>query len=161
MMNVFTKLVAFPRGKTKETRDTTVICYFDLLFVKNVPHILEKIFLNLDFDSFNECLRVKITWNKVLNSQSFQKRAKLVFQKDIADYEQRLWRAAKKGDAGVVKRLLENPMLDVNHMEKEWVWSEISTTPLTMAAKYGHGDVAKLLINKGGKKTHASPTMLM
>ena len=41
-------------------------CSFDTLFTKNVPHIMEKIFLSLDPASFKACLDVSKSWNEVL-----------------------------------------------------------------------------------------------
>ena len=82
-MSYFTKLMALLWGETKDTKETTGPCHFQILFTKNVPHILEKIFLNLDLESFNECLRVNKAWNEILNSKSFQKKARIVFQKEL------------------------------------------------------------------------------
>ena len=56
---------------------------FDTLFAKNVPHILEKIFLSLDYESFKACQRVNNSWNVLLTSASFIKKARTLFQKGI------------------------------------------------------------------------------
>ena len=50
-------------------------CAFDMLFAKNVPHILEKIFLSLDLKSYKACLKVNSTWHRILTSESFCKKA--------------------------------------------------------------------------------------
>ena len=42
-------------------------CAFGTLFTRNVPHILERIFLSLDYYSFNECLNVNKAWNGLLH----------------------------------------------------------------------------------------------
>ena len=52
---------------------------FDLLFKKNVPHILEKIFLYLDYESYKSCLMVDKTWNHFLTSESFKRIGKSTF----------------------------------------------------------------------------------
>ena len=52
---------------------------FDLLFRKNVPHILEKIFLYLDYESYKSCLMVNKRWNQFLTSDSFKRIGKSTF----------------------------------------------------------------------------------
>ena len=49
---------------------------FDTLFNKNVPHILEKIFFSLDYDSFETCTKVCTTWDELLSSESYQNRSR-------------------------------------------------------------------------------------
>ena len=162
-MSFFAKLLAFFKafftGKTKDTTPvlqytSTRPCYFEMLFTTNVPHILENIFLSVDFDSFNECLRVNSAWNKLLNSQSFQKKARSVFQKEIPEYECKLWIASRNGKAKEVRRLLSNRMLDVDHVKAEWF--KDATTPLSMAAKCGHLNVVILLLGRGADPNKAT-----
>ena len=43
-------------------------CAFDKLFTNSVPHILEKVFFSLDYNSFKSCLEVSRTWNEQLTS---------------------------------------------------------------------------------------------
>ena len=59
-----------------ETKDTMDYCTFDTLFSKNVPHLLEKIFLSLDYKSYKRCLEVSKLWNDLLTSKSFQRKGK-------------------------------------------------------------------------------------
>ena len=54
-------------------------CRFGLLMSGNFPHIWEKIFLTLDYESFKTCLRVCKTWAEVLRSEPFNKKAQSVF----------------------------------------------------------------------------------
>ena len=140
---------------TKVTIEASGQCYFDLLLSKNVPHILEKIFFSLDFESFNNCLRVNNTWKKQLNSQSFPKKARYVFQKEIFEYEHMLCMAAMKGEVAVVRSLLSNPMLDVDH----WcgLHSIDSIGALSIAAANGHTEVVELLLDGGADPNKASP----
>ena len=63
--------------------DTEDTCAFDKLLKKNVPHIPQKIFLCLDFESFKSCLKVSNDWNRLLMTESFQRKAENVFFKDV------------------------------------------------------------------------------
>ena len=56
---------------------------FDTLMTKNVPHILEKIFLSLDYESFKACGKVNNKWKGLLTSESFKTRAELEFKDEI------------------------------------------------------------------------------
>ena len=146
IMSFFKKIVALICGEKEELY--TGPCYFDILFTKNVPHVLEQILFSLDYGSFKRCLRVNKAWNKLLNSESFQKKSRHIFQKEInLECERRLWKASKDGQIEEVRSLLLNKMLDVNHEEEEW-WSDHDDSydswyfkdpygPLSMATKYG------------------------
>ena len=50
----------------------TALGSFDPLFSKNVPHILEKIFSALDYDSFLACHIVCKVWNNLLSLESYR-----------------------------------------------------------------------------------------
>ena len=50
------------------------------LFPRNVPHIIEKIFFYLDYESYKKCHEVNSTWFELLTSDSYQKKAKAVFR---------------------------------------------------------------------------------
>ena len=65
-------------------------CAFDKLFTKSVPHILEKIFLSLDYKSFKTCLDVSKTWRDLLNSDSFSAKVRLVFHNELVGEEKKL-----------------------------------------------------------------------
>ena len=56
---------------------------FDKLFSRNVPHILEKIFFSLDYESYKNCLEVSDTWEELLMSEKYQKKGKAAFQDDL------------------------------------------------------------------------------
>ena len=69
---------------------------FDLLLETYVPHIWEKIFLSLDYDSFKNCLKVSKAWNDVFHTESFQ--AKLISKflwMDINNTERMAWKSTK------------------------------------------------------------------
>ena len=115
--------------------------HFNSLFTKSVPHILEKIFFALDYKSFKECLEVSNSWNNLLTSERFQRVGQSVFGVDI---EKELWNASRDGNTAEVKRILSIYRVDVN-----CVVGMIYSTPLTVAAKYGHKDVVRILLLKG------------
>ena len=48
-------------------------CVFDQLRSKTVPHILEKIFFALDYESYKICFEVSTTWRRLLTSEPFQR----------------------------------------------------------------------------------------
>ena len=114
-----------------------------VLFTKNVPHILEKIFLSLDFESYKTCLEVSSTWKRLLTSESITKRAKDVFHDDIQKDQKKLYHASGEGNAKEVKRFLFPGMLDVNCIVRAY------GTPMCMASSWGHSNVVQLLLNAG------------
>ena len=122
---------------------------FDVLLTRNVPHILEMIFLSLDYESFKSCLEVSNTWMKMLRSESFNKRAKYLFQKEIAQDEVKLWQKSWAGDKNGVKRLLLIGLLDVNHVQIDFYKPQNALTSLGAAASEGHKQVVQVLLEKG------------
>ena len=120
-------------------------CAFDMLFSKNVPHLLEKIFFFLDYKSYKMCLQVNIVWNDVLTSPSFQVKGKSVFHRDLLRDVSVLMKAAKKGDKDKARELLSTGMMNVDSGIADFM----SRSALAMAAYFGHTDVVQLLISKG------------
>ena len=98
-------------------RDT---CAYDKLFTKSVPHIHEKIFFFLDYESFKNCKVVCKEWNDFLTSEPFQNKAQSVYfykikqekyklityKTEIVANERKLFDCIKKGNAGEVNGLL-------------------------------------------------------
>ena len=150
-------------------------CAFDKLFTKSVPHILEKIFFSLDYESYKESLKVSDTWNKLLLSESYLKIGKTVFRDEISKDQEKLNNAANNGNTTEVKKLLSSGMLDVNR-EHGFILDtpllkaagnrvmiqllldrganpnksqKYGVTPLHKAAHHGHKAVIKLLLDKG------------
>ena len=70
--------------------DTEGTCPFDKLLKTNVPQIHEKIFLQLDLESFKSCLKVSNEWNKLLLTESFQQKAEYVFLEDAMRQKEKL-----------------------------------------------------------------------
>ena len=124
--------------------DKMVACDFDRLFTTNVPHVLEKIFWSLDYNSFKTCLMVNKSWRELITTEKFSKR----FRKDM---RRELMQAAQDGNADIIKSQLSNfsIVVDVNHV------TEKNETPLLKAAGRGHIDVVKLLLDQGAKQIMA------
>ena len=131
-------------------------CAFDTLFTKNVPHILERIFFSLDYESFKICVKVCNTWHGLLTSESFLVKAKCRFP-DIERDEHLLWLYSKHGNKKEVGKLLSILILDVN-------CSRDGSTPLHEAAMQGHKHVVQLLMDSGAdheRENHWGRTPLL
>ena len=119
---------------------------FDTLFNKSVPHILEKIFFSLDYDSLMTCRRVCRTWNSLLLSESYQRRSEELLEekKKKKKSEEELSQFSKEGNVEEVRNLLSSGM-DPNFKS---IYCYLKT-PLHYAASNGHIEVAKLLLGAG------------
>ena len=109
---------------------------FDLLFQQSVPHILEKIFLNLDYDSFKSCLLVNETWRNLVNSEPFKRMGK-------SKFEEWLLKAASAGQADAVHHLLQLGA------EPNIKGKGSGRTPLHWAAILNKIDIVRLLLDAG------------
>ena len=128
----------------KQDFDSSDSCAFNMLFTKSVPHILETIFLSLDYESFKECLKVSKVWNQLLTSESYLLKGKLKFQKEIRKDQCILaFQAVCYGNIGRVQRLLSSGMLDINFILPN------GTTALHQAVFQDHHDIVNLLIERG------------
>ena len=136
-------------------------CAFDTLFMRNVPHILEKIFFSLDFVSFCNCLVVSISWKNVLLSESFLKMGRHMFHREIEASQWELFVAAENGRIDVLRRLLSVKILDIDCLRKvpdglahirtmtEHMVSCDFVTPLQHAIRYRQKEAVELIIEKG------------
>ena len=79
---VFIPILWISKGQTKQ-ETMAPACEFDRLFTKKVPHIHEKIFFSLDYESFKNCVEVSKSWNDLLTSDNFLRRGKSVFFENI------------------------------------------------------------------------------
>ena len=130
-----------------ETQVTSTIGLFD----RAVPHILEKIFFCLDYESYKKCLKVNRSWRELLASASYLKKAKDFFKEEIWNDESKLCLVAGGGDLFEVKKVL-NPLMDVNCV-RGWY----KDTPLLKAFRTVESrdtDIYKLLLEAG-----ANPNM--
>ena len=120
---------------------------FDKLLNKNMPHILEEIFLSLDFQSFKNCHRVCKAWNGFLSAKSLHQKAK----KLLSHNNQRLRLALTEGNANKLERILSNGMVDVNDKVALHKMTEetIGPLPLSLASYRGYRDVVQLLLKAG------------
>ena len=123
---------------------------FDNSFTKSVPHILEKILLFLDYETFKKCSKVSIAWNEILMSKSFQRKAKSVFQEEIEKDQEDLWWAVKKSNTEEIMELLNSGFLDVDFIYHSRTHIR-SSLLLSNAAVHAHIDVVKLLLDKGAE----------
>ena len=126
---------------------------FSTLFARHVPHIFEKIFFPLDFESFKNCMEVSNAWKKLLTSESFAVTARTLFHTEIVEDEQKLGYASNQGDTRAVKRLLSSRLLDVN-----CAWGIKKFTPLCGAAHHGHKEVIQILLDNGADLNEADKT---
>ena len=132
-------------------------CGFATLFSKNVPHILEKIFSYLDYNSYKKCLEVNKSWKELLTSEKYKLKGKSVFNKDILKDECKLLEASQRGDQEEVRTLLLSGMVNVNGSPSH-LFSAMSV--LSVAAHHGHVDVVRLLLESGADPNKASKDYL-
>ena len=149
---------------------------FDTLFTKMRPHIIEKICLSLDYESFKNCLEVNKAWRGALTSKTCLKKARSAF-KEISRDEKELHRNSKDNKTAEVRKLLSIGLVDVDCLEDGWTplhrgggyygLKNVAQlllaagadpnkpsvgrryTPLHDAARGGHKDVAQLLLDSG------------
>ena len=121
-------------------------CAFAKLYTRNVPHSLEKILFSLDYESFKTCLNVNDAWHKLLSSEAFQKKAKLVFHVEISNDENALWHAASNNNVKEVTSLLSTGWLNIN-----FEGGFLNTTQLHIATMYGHKNIVELLLERGAR----------
>ena len=162
-------LLSFLSGKFLLGSDPWLVpCEFDRLLTKSVPHIFEKIFFSLDYESFKNCRNVCQAWKELFASKRYCKREKQILQDErhllsgeanAAEVKRLLMRgvspnvkdrrgmtpliaAAKKGNKDMVQMLLDRGA-EPNMIDKH------GKTPLIVAVRHSHKDVAKLLLNRG------------
>ena len=138
---------------------------FVTLFSKDFPHIVEKIFFSLDYESYKNCMKVNSEWADLLTSERYETKAKVVFRVKIWEYERelrvmeyerqrhraerQLQRAARMNDIDQARIILESGMVDV---DCGWVYGY---TPLFEAVTKGHKEMARFLVSKGANSSQS------
>ena len=122
------------------TRSPTI----NKLLAKNVPQIIEKIFLSLDFHSFKNCIKVNSSWKQLLISDTFKKKWKVVYHQEILDLEIKLLWASQTGHMSVVEKLISCAMIDVNCVGRVQ-----DKSPLHYTALLGRADMVQVLLDAG------------
>ena len=123
-------------------------CAFDKLFSINVPLILEKIFFHLDYDSFQQCLRVNKAWTELISSDLYLEKAKSMFEEDILEAQEKLWQWSFRGNIKEVKSCLQKLFVDVN-LNLGGMNGYIVCPAISVAADNGHKEVVQVLLDHG------------
>ena len=132
-------------GNNMLTRD------FDTIFTKARPHILEKISLSLDYNTFKNCLEVNEAWRTILTAKTFRKKAKSLFREEILEDVKKLMTASGNGKVEEVRKLVSIGLVDIDYVDDKHGW-----TPLHSAAFHGHKDVVQLLLDRGSDPNKAN-----
>ena len=134
-------------------------CAFDMLFTKNVPQVLEKIFFSLDYMSYRTCRNVSKNWHELLTSERLQRRMISVYDDRYWEEQNKLLQLSKQhGTVNEVRRLLSNGMVSVNCRYKSLREAEegsSGSTPLGEAVAACNINVAMVLLRAG-----ADPNMI-
>ena len=141
-----------------DTGVTVDTCSFDLLFARSVPHILEKIFFSMDYQSFTSSMKVNKTWNHMLTSEPYLTWTKTRMN-EKKENDKKLWWASKYGNLSDVNRIISgrDGWVDLNYASftGDKYYRELRSTPLFQAASNGHLDVVKALLNAGADPNRA------
>ena len=119
-------------------------CDFNGLLEMNLPHIVERIFLFLDHESFVSCCEVSRIWNSILTAEPINKKAKSLFRKEILADEKQLSRLSRYGGKATdVRRILLSGLVNVN---VNYMWGTWGTmTPIYSAASDGRINIVQML----------------
>ena len=121
-------------------------CNFVPLFSSSFPHILEKIFFSLDYESYKNCLEVCNEWKGVLTSDRYKTKGRSVFKEEIGEDEKKLSTAVRQDNRDEVRMLLASGMINV-----DCKCGYGGNKPLHAAAGGGLKEVAELLIESGAE----------
>ena len=124
---------------------------FYKLLNKNVPHIIEKIFLYLDYESYIKCHEVCDAWSKILETESIRRRSKALYHDEMVDD---LFKATKARNIKQITRLLS---IGININVTKFITKYSIKTPLIEALSTWSqmNDVVKILLNAGADPNQA------
>ena len=128
---------------------TSNLGQFDALFDKTVPHILQRIFFSLDYNSFMNCYNVCKTWHNLLSSEQYQMKSQELL-KEKKNNEKNLLKFSGQGKEKAVRKLLSSGV-DPNCEDGVVGW-----TPLSYACRL---KVTKLLLGAGADPNKSCPLM--
>ena len=131
-------LIHIIEGFTEDRKKPKGNCAFDKIFMKNVPHILEKIVFSLDYETYNRCSEVNKNWKDLLTSNSYQGKAKILYQEELIEKEIELCHASENGSVSQVCQIPSCVMVNVNCRN-----GSDHDTPLFKAVREGHLDSAR------------------
>ena len=95
----------------------SLLCQYGELLPRNYPHILEKIFLFLDYESFKICFKVCTTWRELIISELLKRKAKDTFSLEIEEDGRKLTLAAREGRITIIRGLLSTRHLKATSRE--------------------------------------------
>lgn len=147
------------RRLATDIQENTESGEFDKLFTEARPHILEKIGLSLDYETFKNCLKVNKAWRGVLTSKVYQPKVQSTFREDITREENSLIKMSEDGETEGVRRILSSGLVNVDcNDENLKPWAQIGPrTPLIYASREGHADIVRLLIQAGADVNQEGP----
>ena len=124
-------------------------CAFNMLTSKSVPHILERIFFSLDYESFKNCMVASKTWRNILTNERFQCRGKSVFGDKIG---KDLFNSSRHGKLKEVESILSMFRVDIDCVRGPYPPGRLaiySPSITSFAASCGHTELVALLLDKG------------
>ena len=104
-----------------EQRDKQIPCDFAMLFTRDVHHILENIFLQLDTESIASCSEVCQAWKLFLSSDSFKKkmyRVHLALLDDVDTDEEEIFNPVGPYQCEICQAISEMKEDFVYHIKK-------------------------------------------
>ena len=123
---------------------------FYKLLNRNVPHIIEKIVLYLDYETFRKCHEVCNAWSKILETESFRRRSKVLYHDEMVDD---LFEATKAGNIKQITRLLS---IGINiNVTKNISFNVITPLIQALSTCSQNIDVVKILLNAGADPNKA------
>ena len=97
----------------------------------------------MDYASFKNCLEVSKSWNDLLTSESFLKKAKALFSDKI---QMEVLQAADEGNVDIIQKVLSTFNFDINLMTGKYNSSPPTLVVLIISTpKYAN--ISTLLVN--------------